>query len=317
MNQYIKQIQELSHPNKYTKWYCNIIQQAIMRSQAVNGQSHHILPQSFGLGGYSDPDNIVRLTFREHYIVHLLLPKMVRRKSHRAKMWNAIVAMCVGLIRNSTTPSNIYASRRFADIRQRLVDSGVFSTGKDTLWVNNGAKSRRISETELSQYIADGWSVGRHTFTRKKHICVNKDGVTKNIDPDLKNKYLLDGWVLGQAPTSKVCVTNGIKNIYVDPVNIPDGYVIGSCQKTQMGRTWITNGTTDVYLNPGEIVPDGWHPGRSNRALTQNKSRNAGKIRINDGTTQKYHPEKDPIPSGWVRGGLSPKKKWTWGNKSA
>lgn len=320
MNQYIKQIQELSHPNKYTKWYCSIIQHALVRNQqgdVVQGEKHHIVPRSVDNGSINDTNNVVLLTYREHFIAHLLLRKMLVNGQYRRKMDNAVVRLCCGLLRGTRTPTNQYASRRFSIVRTAIYNSGIYSRTKDTMWVNNGTKSKRIVETELTTYINNGWEIGRHSFTRKKHICVNKDGVTKNIDPLHKNQYLLDGWALGQAPSSKICVTNGIKNIHVDPNNIPDGYMIGSCQKTQSGRKWVTNGVIDVYLKAVQDVPEGWTEGRSNKKLTVNKSSNTGKIRINDGTTQKYHPEKDPIPSGWVRGGLSPKKKWTWGNKSA
>ena len=255
------------------------------------------------------------LTFREHYIAHLLLPKMVKNNQYKIKMVNAAVAMCVGLTRNSGAPSNLYASRRFSRVRTMLIETGVFATGKDKLWVNNGTKSKRITEADIPQYINNGWELGRHTFTRTPHICVNKDGITKNINPDHKNEYLLDGWILGQTPSSKICVTNGTRNIYVDPSNIPEGYTLGSCQKTQLGRKWVTNGITDIYLKAGQEIPSGWVEGRSNKKLTVNKSTNTGKIRINDGTTQRYHPETEPIPDGWMRGGLSPKKKWTWSKK--
>ena len=31
---------------------------------------HHIAPRSFGLGGETDPSNLVKLSFREHFIAH-------------------------------------------------------------------------------------------------------------------------------------------------------------------------------------------------------------------------------------------------------
>jgi 5-methylcytosine-specific restriction endonuclease McrA len=69
--------------NKYTKWYMNIISNA---KQTVNRlgdyfEKHHIIPKS--LGGSNSKDNLVKLTAREHFIVHLLLLKMLEGDAKR------------------------------------------------------------------------------------------------------------------------------------------------------------------------------------------------------------------------------------------
>lgn len=63
--------------NKYTTWYNSIISNAKTRVLAdeVYVEKHHIIPKS--LGGNNLASNIVKLTAREHFICHLLLPKMV------------------------------------------------------------------------------------------------------------------------------------------------------------------------------------------------------------------------------------------------
>lgn len=60
----------------YTKLYDQIIKRAKDRSQLFNPgyvEKHHILPRS--LGGDDSPDNLVSLTFREHFIAHQVLVK--------------------------------------------------------------------------------------------------------------------------------------------------------------------------------------------------------------------------------------------------
>jgi len=84
MNTYIEKIKELALQNKYTKYYCNIIEAALLRPQdrkhlkAIYGyvESHHILPRCFGLGGEKDKENLVFLTAKEHFIIHLCATKM-------------------------------------------------------------------------------------------------------------------------------------------------------------------------------------------------------------------------------------------------
>lgn len=64
-------------PNKYTKWYNQIIAQAQHRilPADVYVEIHHIIPRS--LGGTDTKDNLVVLTAREHFVCHLLLTKMI------------------------------------------------------------------------------------------------------------------------------------------------------------------------------------------------------------------------------------------------
>jgi hypothetical protein len=74
-------------PNKYTKIYLRIVEQAKDRTINEHTESHHIIPKS--MGGSNRKDNLVRLTVREHYICHLLLTKMTTGVS-RQKMFLAL-----------------------------------------------------------------------------------------------------------------------------------------------------------------------------------------------------------------------------------
>lgn len=60
--------------NKYSKWYANIIAAAQVRSISGYSEKHHIIPKA--LGGDNSKANLVRLTAKEHFICHRLLPKM-------------------------------------------------------------------------------------------------------------------------------------------------------------------------------------------------------------------------------------------------
>jgi hypothetical protein len=66
-------ITETFGDNKYTKWYLNIISNALIRNSIkITGiESHHIIPKC--LGGSNALENLVNLTIKEHYICHLCL----------------------------------------------------------------------------------------------------------------------------------------------------------------------------------------------------------------------------------------------------
>lgn len=63
-------------PNKYTKWYNQIISRALIRASTNEyTEKHHIIPKS--LGGSNRKENLAKLTAREHFICHRLLTKMI------------------------------------------------------------------------------------------------------------------------------------------------------------------------------------------------------------------------------------------------
>ena len=76
--------------SKYNKWYTNITEQAKNRVLETYTERHHIQPRS--LGGSDDPDNLVNLTAREHFVCHWLLVQMTTGQDHH-KMLNALRMM--------------------------------------------------------------------------------------------------------------------------------------------------------------------------------------------------------------------------------
>lgn len=77
--------------NKYTKWYYSIIANAKNRTITGYTEKHHIIPKS--LNGTNNPDNLVKLTAREHFVCHMLLVKMTESKE-KTKMSYALWRLC-------------------------------------------------------------------------------------------------------------------------------------------------------------------------------------------------------------------------------
>lgn len=72
--------------NKYTKIYFNIIKNAKNKDYKTYTEWHHIRPKS--LGGSDDESNLVRVSMREHFVLHKLLPKITEGEA-RKKMISA------------------------------------------------------------------------------------------------------------------------------------------------------------------------------------------------------------------------------------
>jgi hypothetical protein len=76
--------------DKYHKWHDAIVERARAREaqgMKVEGDWHHVVPKS--LGGSNDSDNLVKLTYREHFLVHWLLIKLTEGDAQR-KMRHAL-----------------------------------------------------------------------------------------------------------------------------------------------------------------------------------------------------------------------------------
>ena len=91
--------------NKYYKWYYSIIEKAISEKRKKKSvrskdyiyyESHHVLPSSiFPIykNAKENPWNIVLLTAKEHFVCHLLLPKIATKENHIFKLVHALYAM--------------------------------------------------------------------------------------------------------------------------------------------------------------------------------------------------------------------------------
>lgn len=101
--------------SKYTTWYYNIIESAKQYPEDGYTEKHHIIPKS--MGGSNDTSNLISLSARQHYIVHLLLTKMTSGKN-RQKMFYAM-----NMIINSPSGDDIKTSRLYEYVRKNHAEA--------------------------------------------------------------------------------------------------------------------------------------------------------------------------------------------------
>lgn len=145
----------------------SIIQRAKDRLLEGYGENHHIIP--ICMGGYDDISNIVRLTAREHFVVHQLLVKMYPKQE---KLIYAMKMMTVG------HQDNRINNRMYEWIRNRL--SSVHSarlTGrkasdetkrKMSAW-QIGKKHSNETKARISQSLIGKNTAENHHMYGKKH----------------------------------------------------------------------------------------------------------------------------------------------------
>lgn len=160
--------------NKYSQIYYSIIERAKSRSIVGYTESHHIIPRS--MGGTDDRINLVELTAREHYICHLLLPKMTDGE-HHYKMIYAYTIM---------SGRKIYGARKYAFYREEYakINSELRSGEGNGMWGadRSGEKNtfygkkhseetkRKISEKKTGQ----GKGIKKPPFTKEHRSNISK-----------------------------------------------------------------------------------------------------------------------------------------------
>jgi len=218
--------------NKYTKCYYAIIEQAKSRTLLSNimVEKHHIIPKS--LGGSNEPSNLVKLTLREHFICHRLLPKMTIG-DHRKKMMYAIWKMCHAtatreaafkltartynsvklLMRYSRTSEDFTLEwkQKIANARQGQPawNKGIPRTTEERMKMST-AQLKANALKDPADYVykpcsADRAAKIKESNTGKKWVHNPENPVDrKQLNADECDAYLLQGWKPGTGPRTPV-----------------------------------------------------------------------------------------------------------------
>ena len=198
--------------NKYKSWHDAIINKALNRKIKGYSEKHHILPRS--LGGLNNKDNIVKLTAKEHFIVHMLLCKFTKGNAYY-KMLYAFKSMCQ-LINNN--------HKRDYKITSRIAEKLKLEAEKNNPVYRNDVKAKiskankgRIRSKETRKQMSKSKkgnknALGlRHSEEFKERIkninkgnkysvglkYINKNGNIKKVKKEEVDKYLKLGYTLG------------------------------------------------------------------------------------------------------------------------
>ena len=79
--------------------YCKFIKNRLSREDVTSGEYHHIIPRC--MGGSNQKDNLIKLSYREHFVAHLLLAKSFPKH-----------AICQALNHFKTSSSRLFAIKR-------------------------------------------------------------------------------------------------------------------------------------------------------------------------------------------------------------
>lgn len=177
--------------SKYTQWYYHIINHATGQQRTDPGsyyERHHIIPKS--MGGTNAKNNLVTLTAREHYVCHLLLPKMCIDSKHKAKMVYAY--MRLSSAKNQYRKGYAYTGRLYELMRDRYVRS----ISGDNCYMYGVPKSQETREKIGATRRHKGLSAGKNnpmfgqTHTEQARLSMSATKRKKySEDPNTTSKF--------------------------------------------------------------------------------------------------------------------------------
>lgn len=250
--------------NKYKLWHDNIIAKGKNRVLTGYQEKHHIIPRS--LGGRDSKDNLVALTLREHFIVHILLCKFTINKS-RIKMLNALHAMMFFTTkkRKVKTSSRVVESLRIEYLKNNPVFDpevrrkiGLGNKGK--IVSAEGRRNMSLAHMGLKNSLGfkhpkefgeriSKMNKGKKYSLGLKHM--HKDGKSYFIKNELVQEYLDKGYKLGM---ERSYITDAYRKLQSDKAK-GKYHVKGRIFITKDGKNkLVKKEQLNEYLNLGYVV---------------------------------------------------------------
>lgn len=176
----------------YFKIHQNIIDRALVNPPVGYSENHHIIPRC--LGGTNVKTNLVRLTAREHYVVHLLLVKMY---PHEHKLVYA--AHLMSTARNEQQKKERSNNRKYEWLR--IKHAQVVS-------LNRKGKRGYKQTAEHKANAARGRTGLKRSEETKRRISEATKGLVKSDEHRAKISKTLSGNVRSQEVRDKISASN-------------------------------------------------------------------------------------------------------------
>ncbi len=261
-----------------------IISRARQRCLEGYCERHHVIPKC--LGGTDDPENIVRLTAREHFIIHKILCILYPHESRLH--WAAfMMAGCGG---NSKQDRGYrVGAREYERLRENLKHSD--ETKAKVSKANKGRQTRlgaKLSE-ETKRKIGNankGKTLGKKPKpvtqeTRNKMSKAAQERPNRPHSEETKQKMSAawerkrsEGyeWRSGIPHTeeTKSKISGSKKGKKREPFSEEWlGNLSKSLKGKAVGKIWITNGVESSMIHESDGIPVGWRKGMARKGKTK------------------------------------------------
>ena len=175
----------------YKKIYYELIEKAKLKNRKKGDggyyEKHHIVPRCFG--GDNKKENLILLTYREHFLAHLLLVQSYEGKE-KSKMSFGLFQMC----RKNSKQQRIISSKQFEKAKQIMSDncSGENSSfyGKTHTDKVKSEISKRMKGSNNPSVKYGAWNKGLKTGCLSEEHCnkISESHIGKTHSNKTKNK---------------------------------------------------------------------------------------------------------------------------------
>ena len=143
--------------NKYYRWYKKLVERRDDDPFRGPGEDHHYIPKSI-----KKNTDLVSLSYREHYIAHLLLSKCVVPE-YRSKMLYAVTAMKLSLMRKIKFNSHLFESLKIkANVSRSIAHTGKIVSAETRLKLREANLGKKYSAESRAKQSAKKKGV-KHT----------------------------------------------------------------------------------------------------------------------------------------------------------
>lgn len=207
----------------YQNQYNQIIENCkINPSVNTYTENHHIIPRC--LSGDNSENNLVKVSTKEHYLLHHLLAKIYPENKSIFKAFK-ILRNRLHIDRTSSPYSCIRKCEYFGlseETKQKMSENhSRYWKGKHL----SEEHKRKISERQKGERHPNYGKTYKHSEEAKRKMSlshIGKSPANKGIPHSTKTKQKIAEQIKG-----RIFVNNGIINKQVFPDNIPDGFVKG------------------------------------------------------------------------------------------
>jgi len=256
------------------------------RERCLEGycERHHVIPKC--LGGTDDPENIVRLTAREHFIIHKILCILY---PHESRLHWAAFMMANGSGSKKQDRGYRVGAREYERLRKNLKHSD--ETKAKVSRANKGRQTRlgaKLSEeTRRKMSIAKkGRSTGPRTYQTTQETRDKLSKAARERDRSLhteETKQKMSAawerkrnegyeWRSGIPHTeeTKSKISGSKKGKKREPFSEEWlGNLSKALKGKAVGKIWITNGVESSMIHESDGIPAGWRKGMTRKGKTK------------------------------------------------
>lgn len=271
----------------YKKKYDSIIENA-RNSNRKKGdgevyERHHIIPRSIRPDLIKDPNNIVLLTLKEHFIAHLLLVKIYEEAGdeyNKFKMINALVMMSTRCNGESIAGAREYEKykKEYFERRSQMQKGKVWTEEekqklKGRIPWNKGLHGYKECSEETRKKLSE--AAKRHVVTPEE---IEKRKATRRANNSYAHSEKTKAYIASLRPYYDPIT--GQKRMFI-PGNQPEDYLTPEeFRKTDLYKPkhWYTNGEINRKFGEDEEIPEGFFLGVvKNEAVNANKTKGMGR----------------------------------------